>query len=76
MSADGPLNLEIGPPDRDLGALIVIDAKVLAEHAALDRHAEVLATGHHDLVDEIDDHPADERTGRGEVNVSGDGSGL
>jgi hypothetical protein len=74
VSTDGALYLEIGPPDRDVGALVMINPKVFAEQAALDRHAEILATGHHDLVDEIDNHPADERAGRGEVDVSGDRS--
>src|ERR1017187_1770649 len=72
MRAHGALHLEIGPPDRHLGTLIVVDAEVFAEQAALDWHAEVLAAGHDDLVDEIDHDPADECSGGGEVDVARD----
>ena len=37
------LHLQIGPPDGDLGALIVVDAQMLAEDLALHRHPEILA---------------------------------
>src|SRR5579862_8901553 len=70
MRAYRALHLQIGPPDGDLGTLIVVDAQMLAEDLALHRHPEILLSGHDDLVDEIDHNPAHECTGCGQVNVT------
>ena len=75
VRAHGALYLEIGPPDGHLGALIVVDAEVLAEQATFDRHTEILPAGHDDLVHQVDDHPANQGSGRGEIDVTRDRTG-
>ena len=61
MRAHRVPDLKVGPPEGDLGALVVIHTHMRAEHAPPHRHPKVLPPGHDDSVDEADDHPEDQR---------------
>jgi hypothetical protein len=52
-----------------LGALIVVDAKVLAQQTALYGHAVVPAPRHRDLVNEVDNNQAHQGTDGRKVKV-------